>query len=322
MADLAYRSGNPADGMPFRQLRGVAIDGEVFSDTSIGVSIVPVYEDEKVSGAIGIVGPGVSPRFLKAIAEKVGSALSRARAAEALKEAQMSRDADDLKSAVLDAMAHEIRNPLNCINIAATTLLSKRPGNAAQQREMLCIIEEAVGRMDRLLDDAAQMARAKSTGLSVKKERQSMATLVQEAVEDMRAPSSRLIHISVPESLPPIECDKGMIIPVLKQLLSNALKYSPGDSPLFVSAKSTGEAIVIEVVDRGQGVAEEERDQVFEKHYRGRAASGTEGTGLGLASAKSIVRAHGGEIWVTSPLAGGAAFHVSLPVLSSQLRGG
>ena len=106
-----------------------------------------------------------------------------------------------------------------------------------------------------------------------------------------------------------------MIARVLKQLLSNALKYSPDDSPLTVSAEFTGAAIVIDVVDRGPGVDDEERDRIFEKYYRGRAArSGTPGTGLGLASARSIVQAHGGEIWVTSPPAGGAAFHVSLPV--------
>jgi two-component system sensor histidine kinase KdpD len=105
-----------------------------------------------------------------------------------------------------------------------------------------------------------------------------------------------------------------MMLRVLKQLLNNALKYSPEDSLLTVSAAFTGAAIVIDVVDRGPGVAEDERDLIFEKYYRGRAGrANLQGTGLGLPAAKCIVQAHGGEIWVTSPPEGGAAFHVSLP---------
>ena len=127
--------------------------------------------------------------------------------------------------------------------------------------------------------------------------------------------SRRPVEVRVPESLPPAECDQNMIARVLKQLLSNALKYSPDGSPLTISAEFTGAAIVIDVVDRGPGVTDEERERIFEKYYRGKAAtSRVPGTGLGLASARSIVQAHGGEIWVTSPPAGGSAFHVSLPV--------
>jgi two-component system sensor histidine kinase KdpD len=106
-----------------------------------------------------------------------------------------------------------------------------------------------------------------------------------------------------------------MIARVVKQLLNNALKYSPAGAPLAISAERSGAAIVINVVDSGPGVAEDERERIFEKYYRGRASrSRTPGTGLGLSSAKSIVEAHGGKIWVTAAPGGGAAFHVSLPI--------
>lgn len=185
---------------------------------------------------------------------------------------------------------------------------------------MLTIIDEEVTRMDGLLDEAVQMARVEANDLSLKKELQNLAALIAAAIEEMSALAGRRrIQVSVPESLPPAECDKDMVIRVLKQLLSNALKYSPEESPLTVSAEFTGAAVVIEVVDRGPGVSDEERDRIFEKYYRGRAArSGTPGTGLGLASARAIVQAHGGEIWMTSPPAGGAAFHVSLPVTNAS----
>jgi two-component system sensor histidine kinase KdpD len=164
-----------------------------------------------------------------------------------------------------------------------------------------------------------------ASGLALKKEPHNLARLIPAAVDEMRVTAGhRAIQVSIPESLPPAECDSDMLARVLKQLLSNALKYSPDDSPLSVSAEFTGEAVVIDVVDRGPGVDGEERERIFEKYYRGRAAlSRTPGTGLGLASARSIMRAHGGEIWLTSPPAGGAAFHMSLPVkMASHMRGG
>ena len=110
------------------------------------------------------------------------------------------------------------------------------------------------------------------------------------------------IQVSVPEWLPPAECDKGMIGRVFKQLLGNALKYSPEGSPLNVSAEFANGIIRVDVVDHGPGVRDEERDHIFKRYYRGSAArSDPHGTGLGLASARSIVQAHGGDIWVTSP---------------------
>jgi two-component system sensor histidine kinase KdpD len=156
--------------------------------------------------------------------------------------------------------------------------------------------------------------------LSFKKEPHDLALLIPAAVEDMaHRAGGRPIQVRVPDSLPPAECDKNMMLRVLKQLLNNALKYSPEDSLLTVSAEFTGAAIVIDIVDRGPGVAEDERDLIFEKYYRGRAGrADMQGTGLGLPAAKCIVRAHGGEIWVTSPPEGGAAFHVSLPIANGS----
>jgi PAS domain S-box-containing protein len=226
------------------------------------------------------------------------------------------KEAEELKSAILDAMAHEIRNPLGSAKLAVTTLLSPHAGSESNKQEMLTIIDQELGRIDRFIDETAQMARLEAKDLSLKKEPQNLARLIPAAMEEMRPLTDRRsVELSIPESLPPAECDKEMILHVLKQLVSNAVKYSPDDSPLAVSAEFTGEAIVIDVVDHGPGVDDAERDRIFEKYYRGRAIrSRIPGTGLGLASARSIVQAHGGQIWMTNQPAGGAAFHVSLPV--------
>lgn len=257
-------------------------------------------------------------RILDILARQAADLIERTRAEERLHQSE------ELKAAALDAMAHEIRNPLNSAKLAATTLLSEHAGSELDKREMLTIIEEELNRADGIIDETVHLARVEASQLFLRKEPVNLARLIPAAIEEMRVLASRRpIRMSVPEPLPPVECDKDMIARVLHQLLSNALKYSPDDSLITVSAEFAEAAILIEVVDRGPGVDEEERDRIFEKYYRGRAARpGKSGTGLGLPSARSIVRAHGGEIWVTRPPDGGAAFHVSLPVTNGQRAAG
>jgi two-component system sensor histidine kinase KdpD len=104
-----------------------------------------------------------------------------------------------------------------------------------------------------------------------------------------------------------------MIKAVLKELLTNAVKYSPSDSPLAVSVQQAGDRIVTSVADRGIGLKPADENRIFEKHYR-RAAPGTPGLGLGLAITKTIVEAHGGKIAVESRAGGGSVFRFSLPI--------
>lgn len=275
----------------------------------------PIRHAGELVGSLGMRGTKLSESLMSALTGRVGLGLARLYAAQRTAEAFAIRHSEEVKSAVLDAMAHEIRNPLNSIKLASTTLLSGRV-NEAQKQEMLAIIDEEATRMDRFIDEAVRFARLEANELSLKKEPQDLARLIRTAIEDMGAAAARrTIRVDVPESLPSAECDQEWILRVLKQLLNNALKYSPEGSPLSVAAGFADSAVIIDVVDRGPGVAEDERERIFEKYYRGRAArAGASGTGLGLASAQMIVQAHGGRIWVTEPPGGGAAFHVWLPV--------
>jgi two-component system, OmpR family, sensor histidine kinase KdpD len=310
------RSGPRAGAIADEELHGAATDRVRLKHALPAVSLAPIHYGGRLVGSLGVCGAKVSQSLLSAIGTQVGMGLATLDSMKKIVEAEAARRSDELKSAVLDAVAHDIRNPLNSIKIAATTLLSGHEGDELFRRELLTIIDQEADRMDRALDDAAHLAAAEAAALSLKKEPQNLARLIPVVIEEMGALASRnRIQVSVPEWLPRAECDKGMIGRVFKQLLGNALKYSPEGSPLNVSAEFANGIITIDVVDHGPGVRDEERDRIFEKYYRGSAArSDPHGTGLGLASARSIVQAHGGDIWVTSPPAGGAAFHVSLPV--------
>jgi two-component system sensor histidine kinase KdpD len=306
---LGARSERIADGA----LRDVAASGNRFDNPDSALTVTPVHVSGQLAGSVGIVGGGVSPGLLQAAMEQVGAAIAKGRAAEEAKEAEIARRSEELKSAVFDALAHEARGPLGSIDIAATTLLSARPGDAAQQREMLGIIKEEVERIDRWLDEAARASRADACRLTPDKAPRDVAG----ALEPLRPlMGGRRIGVEIADSLPMADCDAKMIEHVLHLLLDNAMKYTPPGSPIVISASLDDDTprIVVSVADAGPGVPDGEHARIFEKHYRGsRHRSSVPGTGLGLASAKHLVEAHGGEIWVTNRPAGGAAFHFSLP---------
>jgi two-component system sensor histidine kinase KdpD len=130
----------------------------------------------------------------------------------------------------------------------------------------------------------------------------------------------RDIQLQIPETLPAADVDFEFIQQVLKQLLENAVNYSPAGSPLAISAEVVSGKIVLGVTDRGKGIAEEEQSKIFDKFYRGRSSrDNVLGTGLGLSIAKGIVEAHGGKIWVTSEPGKGSVFSVALPIYKGEL---
>ena len=247
-----------------------------------------------------------------------GTALVKARASEKTVEAELARRADDLKSAVFSALAHDARGPLGSIKIAATTLLSDSPGTAAQQRELASIIVEEVDRMNRWIEEACQVSQTEAAELPLHRAPCDVQELVDGAVREFGPRlAGRRVGIAIPESLPMAECDGEMIQRVLKLLVDNALHYSPAGTPIEISSLAEEDRLVITVADAGPGIPEEERTRIFEKGYRGVAhRPGVPGTGLGLASARQMLESQGGRIWMTNRPEGGAAFHVSLPTVA------
>jgi two-component system sensor histidine kinase KdpD len=119
----------------------------------------------------------------------------------------------------------------------------------------------------------------------------------------------------VPESLPAVRMDPARIIEVLRQLLENAAKYAPPQSPITVTAEASGNQLLTSVGDRGPGIDDFEQALIFDKFYRGLDQRyRVQGTGMGLAIAKAIVEAHGGSLGVTSQLGQGSVFHFRLPL--------
>src|SRR5260370_22269594 len=132
-----------------------------------------------------------------------------------------------------------------------------------------------------------------------------------------KAVNGHPVKLDTKDELPPVEFDMDLIVNVLQQLLENAAKYSPSESPIHISVENTGAEIVISVADRGAGIDELEQALIFDKFFRGKDNRySVQGTGMGLAIAKAVVEAHGGAIRVTSQLGQGSVCSFALRLKS------
>ncbi len=296
---LLHRAG-PED-IPITQarLQNVLLQDTPFYESETQTFLLPIRLGGEPLGAMAISGSEISDAALNSIANLVAIALERARSVEAASRAEAARQSEELKSTLLDALAHELKTPLTSIKAAATGLLAdnavKGPG-----AELLTVIDEEADRLNSLITDAIRMARIEAGDIRIEKQPTGVSELIEGTVRRLRgALQGRPISVDVPAGMPEVAVDRELISAVIGHLLENALKYSPAGTPIAVSARSDTRGVVITVADSGPGIAREERERIFNRFYRGTAARRkTSGTGMGLAIASQVVKLHGGRIWV------------------------
>lgn len=312
--DSGEVSSTGAEGFAFSTplLRRAAAESIAFSDPEAGSLFAPIRCAGKPLGSLAVYG-GMSAFTLRAIANRIEVGLEKWFAHEESRQAEETRKSQELKTALLDSLVHEIKTPLSVIKTAVTSLLS-RDSDAASRRELLTIANQEVDRMDASISEVFWAARVEASALKSGKGPQNMGPLVDGILQELRPLlGDRSVFVDVAKPLPPANCDFDMIKGVMKELVRNALKYSPSHSPVKISVKQVGEELITSVSDSGVGIPLDEQERIFERHYRGSSAPAT-GTGLGLAIAKTIVEAHGGQLGVESQPGAGSVFRFSLPV--------
>jgi two-component system sensor histidine kinase KdpD len=241
---------------------------------------------------------------IKELYEELQTAFERASEAEAVKRSEQ------LKSALLDAVTHDIRTPLTSIKASATLLLEDRESSGQierlspeEQKEMLRVITHAADRLDRFVEGIVDLARIESGEITLHRNWGAVEELVDAALARSEPLTRRhRIELSIENELPVVRVDALAVTEVIYTLIDNASKYAPPETTIRIEAnRATDEMIKIAVEDEGPGVPIDSRQKVFERFFRIDNDGTTGGIGMGLAIAKGIVQAHGGEIWIEDP---------------------
>jgi len=259
----------------------------------------PLLEDGAVHGMRG---------FARDISSRIEAEEERDRLFEEARSAVRARDE------MLAIVSHDLRNPLNTVRMGATLLL-EREDRRAGNTQALQMIERAVGRMDRLIEDLLDVSRLERGTMTLRRSEIDPAKVVEEAchllgrtAEEKSITLEREMH----DELPPLYADPERMLQVLTNLLGNAIKFTPEGGRITLLAEHENTRIRMTVSDTGQGIAPDELPHLFDRFWQG-SRSGTASAGLGLAISKGIVEAHGGRIWVESRQGAGSAFHFTVP---------
>jgi two-component system sensor histidine kinase KdpD len=294
------------------------------------VLYMPLRGRSKSPGAVLIRSTGLpltapdTLAHIQAMCDLVGQAIEREEASRHATEARQLAHDQKLRNTLLAAVSHDYRTPLATILGAASSLQeqSDRMSSAQRQRHVDTVMDE-VRQLSRLTDNALQLARLDAPNLRLLTDWQSPEELVGAVLRRvrMRDPQRRT-HLRLAPGLPLVRCDATLVVQLLENLIDNALKYSPDDTPVEVVIRQQGHHLLLAVGDRGPGVLWQQQASMFELFERGQHGvhqEGIRGAGLGLALCKTIAQVHGGTLVYRSRKRGGASFELRLMIEPSPM---
>jgi two-component system sensor histidine kinase KdpD len=226
---------------------------------------------------------------------------------------------DELRAALLSSVSHDLRTPLASIKAAASSLQQEDVTWDEETRQSFVqTIEREADRLNRLVGNLLDMSRIEGGALKPEKDWYEISELIQDVLTRLEPLlKQRIITTELPDDLPLIEFDYVQMDQVMTNLIENAVRYTPADSPLDIGVELQEDKknILIHVADRGPGIPQADLERVFDKFYRVKQKrQHPMGSGLGLAVCKGIVEAHGGQIWAKAREGGGVIFYVTLPL--------
>jgi len=277
------------------------------------VRIVPLRLGTRAIGLLAAAGRPVEPGTLDALAGVAAIAIERAQFLEERKTAELSRQSEALKSALLASLAHDLRTPLTAIRVAASNLQSSWLTDADRREQAELVLTE-VERLTRLFQNILEMARIDAGAVAVERRWVHPSEIVDAAraqVEHTLGPRTLDVDVG-PARL--VQVDPRLTAAALAHLLENAAQYSPPDRAIDVSATADSEGLSIRVRDHGPGIAPADLPRLFERFYRGgEAKQHAPGTGMGLSIARGLLAVEQGRVWAENASGGGAVFTIAVP---------
>jgi two-component system sensor histidine kinase KdpD len=279
-------------------------------------------QGRQIGSILLVQRPGFPPlgssddRLLSAVANQLGLTMERLRLRAEAMEAEILRRTDELKTALLNAVSHDLGTPLSSIIASAGSLLQEDVGwTEEERRDFARAIEEEAQRLNRLVGNLLNLSRIEAGSLRPDKAWYDFGALVDDVLGRLRPlTANRSLVVDVPDDLPPVLLDYVGIDEVLSNLIVNAAKYTPAETEIRVAARQVNGELEVEVTDTGPGIPPDALPRLFEPFYWVPKPGQPRGTGLGLAVAKGIVEAHGGRIWAENRPQGGARFAFTLPL--------
>jgi two-component system sensor histidine kinase KdpD len=237
-------------------------------------------------------------------------------AIEANARLEASRQSERLRAALIDSLTHELRTPLTSIRAAATTLMEPTGLDDATRLDLAAIVDEEASRLDHLIGEAMEMAEIDSKVLKINEQPHHPHSLLRNAVSQSQSVLSKhAVEIRPADGGTPVLFDAHLLSRVLRHLLENAGRYSPPGSRVVLGVTVTPGRLEFTVSDNGPGIDPVDMPFIFEKFHRGRkAAKFGKGSGMGLAIARALLKAHGGAIEAESSPGQGATFRFWVPL--------
>jgi two-component system sensor histidine kinase KdpD len=294
----------------------VALDGTTVARSGAGDATLtlPLGDDNRLV----LAGPELSApdrRILGAFADQLALALeSRRLQGEAATAAALAQ-ANELRTALLAAVSHDLRTPLASIKTASSSLLSDVEFEPDASRALLETIDAEADRLDDLVGNLLDMSRIQTGALVVHPQPMGLEEVVGSALAGMAERGARL-RLDVPETVPRVLADPALLERVVFNLVDNAVAWSPAGEVVGVEAGPVGPRVHLRVVDRGPGIPVASRDRVFQPFQRLGDSPNGMGVGLGLAVARGFVDAMGGELRIDDTPGGGTTMTVDLPAVA------
>jgi two-component system, OmpR family, sensor histidine kinase KdpD len=259
--------------------------------------------------------PATDRRVLGAFAAYAAAALEQGRLTAAAEAARPIAQADRVRTALLAAVSHDLRTPLASAKAAVTSLRSRDiEWDAEDHDELLATADESLDRLAHLVDNLLDMSRLQAGALAVFPRPADLSEIVARSLDDL-GPAARIVSVDIPDDLPEVAVDPGILERVIANLIANALRYSPPGTPPLLTGSALGDRVELRVIDRGPGIPEEHRDKMFVPFQRLGDTDNTTGVGLGLALSRGLTEAMGGSLEPEDTPGGGLTMALSLPAV-------
>jgi two-component system sensor histidine kinase KdpD len=293
----------------------VGVSGEQPVSRPEDADVEMPISDSLVLALRGRALPATDRRVLGAFAAYAAAALEQGRLSAAAEAARPIAEADRVRTALLAAVSHDLRTPLASAKAAVTSLRSPDiEWDAADHDELLATADESLDKLSHLVDNLLDMSRLQAGALAVFPRPADLSEIVARSLDDL-GPGGRTVTVDIPDDLPEVAVDPGILERVIANLTANALRYAPADMPPVLTGSALHDRVELRIIDHGPGIPAEHRNQMFAPFQRLGDTDNTTGVGLGLALSRGLTEAMGGTLEPDETPGGGLTMALSLPAV-------